>query len=71
MIIKQFCRFQCYGAWLLLMVDTIGRIVVLPSEISAATIMAIIGGPFLIILVQRGDSMELNTLIMATQDQKN
>ena len=42
------------GAWLLLMVDTIGRIVVLPSEISAATIMAIIGGPFLIILVQRG-----------------
>lgn len=42
------------GAWLLLVVDTIGRIVVLPSEISAATIMAVIGGPFLIILVQRG-----------------
>lgn len=42
------------GAWLLLAVDTIGRIVVLPSEISAATIMAVIGGPFLIILVQRG-----------------
>lgn len=42
------------GAWLLLAVDTIGRLVVLPSEISAATIMAVIGGPFLIILVQRG-----------------
>ncbi|GAX02630.1 iron ABC transporter permease protein [Secundilactobacillus pentosiphilus] len=42
------------GAWLLLVVDTIGRLVVLPSELSAATIMAVIGGPFLIILVQRG-----------------
>lgn len=42
------------GAWLLLLVDTFGRIVVLPSEISAATIMAVIGGPFLVILVQRG-----------------
>lgn len=42
------------GAWLLLVVDTIGRLVVLPSELSAATIMAVLGGPFLIILVQRG-----------------
>lgn len=42
------------GAWLLLTIDTIGRIVVLPSELSAATIMAVIGGPFLIMLVQRG-----------------
>ncbi|MFC6253854.1 FecCD family ABC transporter permease [Secundilactobacillus hailunensis] len=42
------------GAWLLLVVDTIGRLVVLPSEISAATIMAVLGGPFLIVLVQRG-----------------
>jgi len=41
------------GAWLLLIVDTVGRLVVLPSEISAATIMTIIGGPFLVFLVQR------------------
>ncbi|MTV82603.1 FecCD family ABC transporter permease [Secundilactobacillus folii] len=42
------------GAWLLLLVDTVGRVVILPSEISAATLMAVIGGPFLVILVQRG-----------------
>lgn len=41
------------GAWLLLVVDTIGRIVVLPSELSAAVIMTVIGGPFLIMMLQR------------------
>lgn len=41
------------GAWLLLVVDTIGRIVVLPSELSAAVIMTVIGGPFLILMLQR------------------
>lgn len=41
------------GAWLLLVVDTFGRIVVLPSELSAAVIMTVIGGPFLIIMLQR------------------
>jgi iron complex transport system permease protein len=41
------------GAWLLLVIDTIGRIVVLPSELSAAVIMTVIGGPFLIMMLQR------------------
>lgn len=41
------------GAWLLLVVDTIGRIIVLPSELPAAVIMTIIGGPFLIMMLQR------------------
>lgn len=41
------------GAWLLLIVDTIGRTVVLPSELSAAVIMTVIGGPFLILMLQR------------------
>ncbi|MGF2384380.1 iron ABC transporter permease [Lentilactobacillus otakiensis] len=41
------------GAWLLLVVDTLGRIVVLPSELSAAVIMTVIGGPFLIFMLQR------------------
>lgn len=42
------------GAWLMLAADTLGRTVIVPSEISAATMMAIIGGPFVIILLQRG-----------------
>lgn len=41
------------GAWLLLVVDTIGRTVMLPSEIAASTIMMILGGPFLVWLIQR------------------
>ncbi|EHO49556.1 FecCD family ABC transporter permease [Lentilactobacillus kisonensis] len=41
------------GAWLLLVVDTIGRIVVLPSELSAATLMTVLGGPFLVVMLQR------------------
>lgn len=42
------------GAWLMLAADTLGRTVMVPSEISAATLMAVIGGPFVIILLQRG-----------------
>ncbi|AYM03709.1 iron ABC transporter permease [Levilactobacillus yiduensis] len=42
------------GAWLMLAADTLGRTVIVPSEISAATMMAVIGGPFVIILLQRG-----------------
>lgn len=42
------------GAWLMLAADTLGRTVISPSEISAATMMAIIGGPFVILLLQRG-----------------
>ncbi|WP_283679168.1 iron ABC transporter permease [Lentilactobacillus sp. Marseille-Q4993] len=48
------------GAWLLLLVDTVGRLVVLPSEISAATIMTVAGGIFLIWLIQRGKLNEIN-----------
>ncbi len=42
------------GAWLLLIADTVGRLVVLPSELAAASIMTVIGGPFLVIMLQRG-----------------
>jgi len=41
------------GAWLMLAADTLGRTVIVPSEISAATMMAVIGGPFVIILLHR------------------
>ncbi|WP_288529558.1 iron ABC transporter permease [uncultured Secundilactobacillus sp.] len=42
------------GAWLLLIADTVGRLVVLPSELAAASIMTVIGGPFLVIMLQKG-----------------
>lgn len=41
------------GGWFLLVIDTIGRTVILPSEISAAVLLSVIGGPFLVYLVQR------------------
>lgn len=43
------------GATLLLLIDTIGRTIIMPREISTATLLAIIGGPALIfILAKRG-----------------
>ncbi|BAP86256.1 iron ABC transporter permease protein [Paucilactobacillus hokkaidonensis JCM 18461] len=43
------------GALLMLIADTIGRTVVIPSEIPAAALLTIIGGPYLIyILTQKG-----------------
>lgn len=36
------------GSWLLLTIDTIGRTITLPGEIPAATIMTVVGGPFLV-----------------------
>lgn len=41
------------GALLILTADTLGRILVAPLEIPASTIMAIIGGPFLIFLIRK------------------
>ena len=41
------------GALLILTADTLGRIIVSPLEIPASTIMAIIGGPFLIFLIRK------------------
>lgn len=45
------------GAITLLVADTIGRVVIAPYEISSAIIMAIIGGPLLIILLKRSMSI--------------
>ena len=41
------------GAIVLLVADTVGRIIMAPYEVSAAIIMAIIGGPLFIILLKR------------------
>ncbi|GGG20183.1 ABC transporter permease [Lysinibacillus alkalisoli] len=41
------------GALLILVADTIGRTILPPLEIPASTIMAIIGGPFLIFLLRK------------------
>ncbi|MDP7977348.1 FecCD family ABC transporter permease [Bacillus sp. WLY-B-L8] len=48
------------GALLILSADTIGRMIVPPNEIPAATIMAIIGGPFLIFLLRKSDRIHGN-----------
>lgn len=41
------------GALLILTADTLGRTIIAPQEIPASTIMAIIGGPFLIFLLRK------------------
>ncbi len=43
------------GALLILIADTLGRIILAPMEIPASIIMAIIGGPFLIFLLRKSD----------------
>ena len=48
------------GALLILTADTIGRLIVPPNEIPAATIMAVIGGPFLIFLLRKSDKVHGN-----------
>ncbi|MBD8500324.1 FecCD family ABC transporter permease [Paenibacillus arenosi] len=45
------------GALLILAADTIGRTVLAPAEIPASIIMAVIGGPFLIIMLKRSDKL--------------
>ncbi len=43
------------GALLILVADTVGRTILVPMEIPASIIMAIIGGPFLIFLLRKSD----------------
>lgn len=43
------------GALLILAADTLGRTVIAPNEIPASIIMAVIGGPFLIMLLRKSD----------------
>lgn len=44
---------ELFKGLLLLLADTIGRVVFSPYEIPASIIMAVIGGPSLIILLRR------------------
>ncbi|MCR6107423.1 iron ABC transporter permease [Salipaludibacillus agaradhaerens] len=43
------------GAFLLVLADTLGRIIIAPNEIPASIIMSIIGGPFLIFMLRRSE----------------
>ncbi|MNI97080.1 putative heme-iron transport system permease protein IsdF [compost metagenome] len=43
------------GALLILLADTLGRTVLAPVEIPASIIMTVIGGPFLIFLLRKGE----------------
>lgn len=44
------------GGFVLLLADTVGRMIAAPNEISAAVIMSVCGGPFFIFLLKRGDN---------------
>lgn len=43
------------GALLILLADTLGRVLIAPNEIPASIIVAVIGGPFLIFLLRKSD----------------
>ncbi|MFB4213185.1 FecCD family ABC transporter permease [Shouchella sp. JSM 1781072] len=51
-LLIPFCAVA--GASILLLADTLGRLVLAPNEIPASIFMSIIGGPFLIFLLVRG-----------------
>ncbi|MCR8635642.1 FecCD family ABC transporter permease [Paenibacillus radicis (ex Xue et al. 2023)] len=48
------------GALLILSADTLGRVVLAPSEIPASIIMTVIGGPFLIFLLRKSERVHGN-----------
>lgn len=52
-ILAPFCVLL--GGFVLLLADTLGRCIAPPNEIAASVIMSIVGGPFFIILLKRGD----------------
>lgn len=52
-ILTPFCILL--GGFVLLLADTIGRCIAPPNEIAASVIMSIIGGPFFILLLKKGD----------------
>jgi len=53
---KLLIPFSAFaGAILILLADTLGRTIMAPIEIPASIIMAIIGGPFLILLLRKSD----------------
>ncbi|MCD7998771.1 MAG: iron ABC transporter permease [Clostridiales bacterium] len=43
------------GAFLMLLADTLGRTIAAPYEISASILLAVVGGPMLIILIRRSE----------------
>ncbi|BBF43467.1 heme transporter IsdDEF, permease component IsdF [Lachnospiraceae bacterium KM106-2] len=50
---KKLIPFSAlFGALLLLLADTIGRTICAPYEISASIVMAVLGGPFFIVLLR-------------------
>lgn len=51
-LLVPFCILL--GALVLLVADTVGRLIIAPYEIPASVIMSIIGGPVFIILLRRG-----------------
>lgn len=49
-----------FGAWLVLLADTVGRTIAPPLEIPASMITTVVGGPFLIYLICKGAYVHAN-----------
>lgn len=49
-----------FGAWLVLLADTVGRTIAPSLEIPASTITTVVGGPFLIYLICKGAYVHAN-----------
>lgn len=45
------------GSFCLLLCDTLGRVIAAPHEISAATLMAVVGGPVFVVLLRKSRSL--------------
>jgi iron complex transport system permease protein len=54
-MLTPFCVLL--GGFTLLLADTAGRLIAAPYEISAAVVMSVVGGPFFIILLRKGDQI--------------
>ncbi len=52
-ILVPFCILL--GGFVLLLADTVGRLIAAPYEIPASVVMSVIGGPFFIILLRKGE----------------
>ena len=52
-LLIPFCALA--GGLLTLTADTLGRVIIAPNEIPASILVAVIGGPFLILLIRKSD----------------
>ncbi|SHH88435.1 iron complex transport system permease protein [Sporobacter termitidis DSM 10068] len=52
-VLTPFCILL--GAFILLLADTLGRLIAAPYEVPASVIMSVVGGPCFVVLLRKGD----------------